>query len=677
MDKLQPILAHKFWMLFVTVLIVAVLGWSSGTGALTDGIEGEKTKLEGSFKKIDGLASTAGEKNDAWIDELTKINASMSSRTRVAASQLWDGQKQLKTWPIRIARRAPEFFCLEDVTTVLESPGGNANVIRTFYKLDYERELDRVWMLVEPEGAPQGPRKVRFPRRNLPTPARYPWQSVDPSIEEIYSAQEDLWLVSSLLTAIREVNSGTVSVVDSHVKELQLIQLFRGARLTDGASGSEGGAAGGPGGAAGAGGVPGGGGAAGGPPAGGPTGVSAGVGGASGGTMAGMEGGGGGQASGDQFSIAVDFALTEEFSGVLIAGGEANQDGGGSMGGGGGGPMGGGGSPMGGGGGGPMGAGGPGGGAAAGGSEAATPQKYYCEDSEFRRTRGFKLKLVVDHRKLPELLAALSRSPWPIEIVHVNQGPSPTTIYHPSEASAGDEGDPMGGGGGGFPGGAGGTPMGGGGAGGGTPMGGAGGGTPMGGAGGGTPMGGAGGGTPMGGGFGGGGGGAGAASVGLEAPGSGGGRPMGGGGFGGAGGFQGAGAAMPSTSGLANVNVVPTENPHLATVVIVGLMTLYKKPAADPNAPVDADGNPITNPVASPTTAPAATPPAATPGTPPAATPGTAPAAAPGTAPGTAPAATPPANTPPANTPPANTPPANTPPANTPPRSQPGANPGR
>ena len=635
MDKLQPILAHKFWMLFVTVLIVAVLGWSSGTGSLTEGIEGEKTKLEVSFKKIDGLASTAGEKNDAWIDELTKINASMSSRTRVAASQLWDGQKQWKTWPIRIARRAPEFFCLEDVTTVLESPGGNANVIRTFYKLDYERELDRVWMLVEPEGAPQGPRKVRFPRRNLPTPARYPWGSVDPSVEEIYSAQEDLWLVSSLLTAIREVNSGTVSVVDSHVKELQLIQLFRGTRLTDGASGSEGGAAGGPGGAAGAGGVPGGGGAAGGSPAGGSTGV----GGASGGTMAGMEGGGGGQASGDQFSIAVDFALTEEFSGVLIAGGEANQDGGGSMGamggggpmggggGGGGGPMGGGGSPMGGGGGGPMGAGGPGGGAAAGGSEAATPQKYYCEDSEFRRTRGFKLKLVVDHRKLPELLAAFSRSPWPIEIVHVNQGPSPTTIYHPSEASAGDGGDPMGGGGGGFPGGAGGTPMGGGGAGGGTPMGGGGGGggfpggaggTPMGGgAGGGTPMGGAGGGTPMGGG-----------------------RPMGGGG----GGFQGGRAAMPSTSGLANVKVVPTENPHLATVVIVGLMTLYKKPAADPNAPVDADGNPITKPVASPTTAPAATP-------------GTAPAATPAATPGTAPAATPPANTPP--------------------RSQPGANPGR
>ena len=45
MDKLQPILAHKFWMLFVTVLIVAVLGWSSGTGSLTDGIEGWLLRL--------------------------------------------------------------------------------------------------------------------------------------------------------------------------------------------------------------------------------------------------------------------------------------------------------------------------------------------------------------------------------------------------------------------------------------------------------------------------------------------------------------------------------------------------------------------------------------------------------------------------------------------------------
>ena len=184
------------------------------------------------------------------------------------------------------------------MTTVLESPDGNANVIRTFYKLDYERELDRVWMLVEPEGAPQGPRKVRFPRGALPTPSRYPWGRVDPSIEEIYSAQEDLWLIASLLTAIREVNSGTVSIIDSHVKELQLLQLFRGTRLGEGETGS--GAGGGAGGAAGAEGAAGGGATAGGVGAmpGQPSGVSAGV-------------GGGAAAAGTAAAVAPTVALAQ------------------------------------------------------------------------------------------------------------------------------------------------------------------------------------------------------------------------------------------------------------------------------------------------------------------------------------------------------------------------------
>ena len=83
------------------------------------------------------------------------------------------------------------------------------------------------------------------------------------------------------------------------------------------------------------------------------------------------------------------------------------------------------------------------------------------------------------------------------------------------------------------------------------------------------------------------------------------------GGFGGQGGagFQSPAQAMPSTSGLlSNVNVVPTENPHLATVVVVGLMTLYKRPPVDPNATQGDASNMTTTPAANPGAAPAANP---------------------------------------------------------------------
>ena len=190
------------------------------------------SKLDGSLKKIKDLGGTAATKNSDWIEKLDAINTEMSSRTSVAAAQLWDSQKSLKRWPVRIGQRAPNFFCLEDVTTLEQSLGGKSNMLRTFYRLDFQRELERVWLLAQPEGAAQGPQKVRFPLQDMPTPSRFPWESVDPSIEEIYSAQEDLWLISSLLMAVREVNSGTVSVIDSHVKELQLVQSVSYTHLT-------------------------------------------------------------------------------------------------------------------------------------------------------------------------------------------------------------------------------------------------------------------------------------------------------------------------------------------------------------------------------------------------------------------------------------------------------------
>ena len=240
MDKLQPVLTHKFWILFVIALGLSFFGWSGGASNVDETNKSGVSKLDGSLKKIKDLGGTAATKNSDWIEKLDAINTEMSSRTSVAAAQLWDSQKSLKRWPVRIGQRAPNFFCLEDVTTLEQSLGGKSNMLRTVYRLDFQRELERVWLLAQPEGAAQGPQKVRFPLQDMPTPSRFPWESVDPSIEEIYSAQEDLWLISSLLMAVREVNSGTVSVIDSHVKELQLVQLFRGTRLADGAAGSDG-----------------------------------------------------------------------------------------------------------------------------------------------------------------------------------------------------------------------------------------------------------------------------------------------------------------------------------------------------------------------------------------------------------------------------------------------------
>ena len=51
----------------LVALIVIPFGWSSGVGSLTEGIEGEKSKLEGAFKKIEGLDGVADPLKELWI----------------------------------------------------------------------------------------------------------------------------------------------------------------------------------------------------------------------------------------------------------------------------------------------------------------------------------------------------------------------------------------------------------------------------------------------------------------------------------------------------------------------------------------------------------------------------------------------------------------------------------
>src|SRR5206468_2601996 len=58
-----------------------------------------------------------------------------------------------------------------------------------------------------------------------------------------------------------------------------------------------------------------------------------------------------------------------------------------------------------------------------GGGATKSDIKRYLDDDEtqpFKR-RGFYFKVVMDHRKVPDLLAELMNSPYPVEIVRVQQ----------------------------------------------------------------------------------------------------------------------------------------------------------------------------------------------------------------------------------------------------------------
>lgn len=376
MDKLKPILAQKFWIFFGIVLILPVVGYFMTTGELAAQIKSRKESLENTFK---GIPSGADSPNDAWAKGLQLLNEQQAMRNRMANEELWRDQKEKLRWPDDIAAvmNKAEYF-----KSVLPEQGGSDLGFK--YQFDYEKELRRLWEIVDPLDDGKNlrdsdkRRKVAFAMSDLHQTNTMRWADLPPTHLDIWECQEDIWLQTELLQAIARVNANSISQGDAFVKQLGKILLFGATK----AAGDAGTAA-----------------PAGGPPAG-----------ADGGGFGGMMGMGGGVQSNKSAALSADINIAEEFTVIsdpTVLTGSGTGGGGNAAGGmmaksmmaeGGGGPA----QP------------------AAG---TAGPSKRYIDEDEKQpyKRRGFYIKVVMDHTKVPDLIAELMNSPFPVEIVRVQQ----------------------------------------------------------------------------------------------------------------------------------------------------------------------------------------------------------------------------------------------------------------
>lgn len=617
MDKLTPILKQWFWILFGVVVILVFVGWFLGTGALAKKIDDRTSAIE-ALKPMDGKTTA----NDQWTAKLTKVRAERQQLLEVASDTLWEQQQaKYMVWPKPMRQYVEgKLFGAE-----LSIPA--LNTYREIYDAQVYKLQDIVdaWSKNRQTGVPI-PGKMIF---NIPAlegiqTSRIRWPSGVPKSKAVWYLQEDLWLYTALLEAVAKLNmtagaDSTISQVP--VRNIVSIVLKGGdPSLLAGAAGATT-----PGAAAGGGMY---GSAPGGMPGGGP--MMSGEMMAPGGAMD-AEGGGGGYGGGMMGAGAgmpdVDFKLAEEIgpaTPVIPAGTEtatAGAAGGAGMYGGAAG------APPGGMLGGEM-----AGGMMTQGDPLLTLRRYVDKGAELPyKTRAFKMTVIMDHRKIPELLVELTDCAFPVTINRVNWAmANPDPIYDGNTKMPSETGGMMSGGMG-YPGGAGGGEgfMGGGGMGGGfgdssVRAGGAGGMGGMG-AGGMGPAGGMyggeagygggypggsmvpGGGYPGGGGLGAGGG---YPDAGAGYPGGAGMGGLGGAGLGGLGGGAGLGPmgamlpggapgmngmyggggpmgrsmvgpnlAMQGPTGLREIGPA-LDDPYMATVVIGGVMTIYRNPAS-------------------------------------------------------------------------------------------------
>lgn len=412
MEQLQEVLKYRFWIALGIGIILCLTGWWMTTSGLAATIKTRKDVLK---KVEDGIPTESAARampNDKWTNALSLINTRQQTLVDAAKLELWERQRQHQFWPSDVQEFA-------DKTPYL---GEFDITARVLYRTSYQFDVEKVYDIVRPFKPIDRSGVVIFPKSEF-VPFRRRWDNLAPTSMELWESQEDLWLMIPILTAIRDINGGENGErLDAAIYIIQKLALLGGQRGQSAASGQQNmmGAMSSEGDMAASGMM-----------------NRAAMGGMQGGSGQGGPGGLGGVA---MKPVTADFDPKEEVGdgGTAPWEGMAGNNRGMMLG------M----EPD---------ASGAADGAMTTGGGAASNYRRYVDDEETLpyKTRAFYLSVVMDHRRVPDLIAELTasgRSDWPIEIVRVQVARINFDDFDGSRTPGGDRGMAFGSAGSGNPG---------------------------------------------------------------------------------------------------------------------------------------------------------------------------------------------------------------------------------
>jgi len=405
MDKLQPLIKYQYWICFGLAVIFVVTGWWMASGAIATETAQRKDIVDKAFS---AAAQGATEPNEHWVQAAQKQNESANQAYNSASAQLWKRQQNARRWPAEVENELKGVPYQDQI---------KSSETRAKWASIYKDQIEKLLAIVRPFKDGEG--LVVVDVNNISHRPFNSWRYGPPASPEIWNNQEDIWLLQSILTSIARVNEGANRLTESQVRQINRLTLRGGDRNAKPSSGG-GGLGGGGGGGFGGGGFGGSGNS--------PMGMGMGSGGEESGM--GMGAGATGTAShpGKEFegTTAGDI-LVEEFGADAGAGGGGGGFGSGSGMGMGGGMS----SPM------SM-SSGPG----ATSGAAKSEEKRFVDEQPGYKTRAFLLDVIVRDDQLPNLLASLTNSDFPVEIVRVDI----TAASGKTSGGMGDRGGMMSGG---------------------------------------------------------------------------------------------------------------------------------------------------------------------------------------------------------------------------------------
>jgi hypothetical protein len=199
----EQLLKHHFWILsgcyLLVVLIPLVL---LGTG-VSDSITKEQQTLESAKKDIKGVTNP---KNQKWVDAFEKQDKFVEDKKNIIWAKAWELQKDMMTWPPDLQETfSQRYRYMGDPISDTDS---------YVYSQKYSTQFQELFDLVDPvrsrdEGAVQF--RTGNSLKDMVELLGIDHKFTLPTKDDIWLAQEDLWVKRELLRIVRDANDAVAT----------------------------------------------------------------------------------------------------------------------------------------------------------------------------------------------------------------------------------------------------------------------------------------------------------------------------------------------------------------------------------------------------------------------------------------------------------------------------------
>ncbi len=223
MDKLEPLIRHRFWVLFAIALPLALAGYFMASGEMKAATEAKEQALKST---LDGVPKGKTEPNETYAAGLGEINEQLQAENKVEVQKLWEAQSRRFHWPTVMVKNK---FVSDDYRGEVD------DAARAYYTRVYPEIIKRVWERAQPvvDDPPPLGLKVTWPKKLLLMPETIPVHEFDPNVppsnKQMWDAQEDVWLLELIFDGIVRANQDATWIGDAPVRRVDTLYLTGGS----------------------------------------------------------------------------------------------------------------------------------------------------------------------------------------------------------------------------------------------------------------------------------------------------------------------------------------------------------------------------------------------------------------------------------------------------------------